>query len=282
MNAFTQATCLGLLVLGVACQSEPEVEQLSPVIEPTAEAFTQEEAYPGIRGPFETLFVNGSEVSAMRVEDEYVMEGDILLPPSEPSPDSRTEAAGVISQRWPNGVVYYAIDPGMPQVNLTNIQAALNYWRQETNVRFVKRTNQPNYVAFQPSTGCSAHVGMIGGRQVINLSTECDYGNTVHEIGHCVGLFHEHTRPNRDKLIRINFENILEGYEDNFVRADVRTSDVQNWAGQMDFNSIMMYFPTAFSKNGKPTIVRKDGKGYAAQRKRLSSVDIAGINRMYQ
>ena len=252
-------------------------------MQPVSQTSQQEEAYPGTIAPFETISVNGNAVSAMRIEDQYVMEGDMLIPLSEAEarPGSRTEAVGVVGQRWPEGIVYYKIAAAMPQINRSRIQDALNYWRQETNVRFVERTNEPNYVLFQPGSGCAAHVGMVGGQQIISLSTECGFGNTVHEIGHCVGLFHEHTRLDRDKHLRIKFENVLEGYEGNFTRVDTRTDDAKDWSGWIDLNSIMMYFPTAFSKNGEPTIVRKDGNGYSTQRNNMTLTDIKAVNRMY-
>ena len=283
MKRCTRAVCVALSLLAVSCQSEQEEDGSAPASDRAIESenFVLEEAYPGLTGEFEMLTLNGEDVSAMHVEDEYVLEGDMLIPKGTANPDGRTEAVGVIGQRWPTGVIYYTIASNMPEVNRTRIRDAINYWRKKTNLRFEWRTNQRNFVMFQRGDGCSANVGMIGGKQVINLSTECSFGNTVHEIGHCVGLFHEHTRLNRDRYIRINFNNVQEGTESNFVRADIQTSDVKDWAGQLDFGSIMMYPSAAFSKNGYPTIVRKDGKGYAAQRNGLSSVDIMGVNRMY-
>ena len=281
MKKFIQAACAGLLLSAMSCQSDPEETNLVPVPETETEDFFQEEAYPGATGEFESLTINGEDVLAMHVDGAYVLEGDMLVSEEAADPDGRTEAVGVIGQRWPNGVIYYEVASGMPEVNRTRIRDAISYWESETNVRFARRTNQRNYVVFQPSSGCSANVGVIGGQQVINLSTACSFGNTVHEIGHCAGLFHEHTRLNRDQYIRINFDNIQSGRENNFVRADLRTNDVRDWAGQMNYGSIMMYSSTAFSKNGDRTIVRKDGQTYAAQRNGLSSVDVTGINRMY-
>ena len=284
MRRLTQAVCTGLLLSAASCQSDREESSLAPVSTTATEIenFVQEEAYPGLTGTFESVTVNGKAVVAMRVDDEYVLEGDMLLPKKAINRDGRTEAVGVMGRRWPKGVVYYRIAPDMPRINRMRISKAIKYWNDNTNVRLEWRTNQPNYVLFQRGEGCAADVGMIGGQQVIELSIDCSFGNTLHEIGHCVGLFHEHTRLNRDKYVRINFENIEEGAENNFIRADIRTSDVKDWAGQIDFRSIMMYPATAFSKNGEPTIARKDGKGYAAQREKLTSVDIMGVNYMYK
>ena len=52
------------------------------------------------------------------------------------------------------------------------------------------------------------------GAQDLSLDDGCvsrDYpGIVMHELMHAAGFFHEHTRPDRDIFVRINFENILE------------------------------------------------------------------------
>lgn len=50
------------------------------------------------------------------------------------------------------------------------------------------------------------------GPQVISIGKNCDkFGNVVHEIGHVIGFWHEHTRPDRDKYLKINYDNIISG-----------------------------------------------------------------------
>jgi hypothetical protein len=61
---------------------------------------------------------------------------------------------------------------------------------------------------------------------------------------------------------------------------DICYSCVSN--GTLSFASIMMYGPNAFSKNGKPTITKKDGTLYTVQRNALSRNDIAIVNSIYQ
>ena len=61
----------------------------------------------------------------------------------------------------------------------------------------------------------SSYVGMINnGAQDVSLDDGCVWkirpGIVLHELMHAAGFFHEHTRPDRDIFIRINFENILE------------------------------------------------------------------------
>lgn len=51
-----------------------------------------------------------------------------------------------------------------------------------------------------------------GGPQAISIGKNCDkFGIVVHELGHVVGFWHEHTRPDRDRHVSIVRENIQPG-----------------------------------------------------------------------
>ena len=47
----------------------------------------------------------------------------------------------------------------------------------------------------------------------------------VHELLHTLGFVHEHTRPDRDDFISINYDNIEPGEEKNFEKRPHGTSD---------------------------------------------------------
>ena len=177
--------------------------------------------------------------------------------------------------RWPNCTVPYTIDPALP--NQARVTDAIAHWQANTRFRFVARTSETNYVTFRPSGGCSSMVGMRGGQQFINLASGCTTGNTIHEIGHAVGFWHEQSREDRDSFVSITWAKIQPGYEGNFNQHIADGDDV----GAYDYGSIMHYPRDAFSIDGSDTITPTNPASAAiGQRTALSPGDIAAANSM--
>ncbi|CAH1646948.1 unnamed protein product [Spodoptera littoralis] len=124
------------------------------------------------------------------------------------------------------------------------------------------------------------------GAQAISIGKNCDkFGIVVHELGHVVGFWHEHTRPDRDRHVQIIRDNIMLGQEYNFNKL---TEEEVNSLGQTyDYDSIMHYARNTFSKGTYldtilPLEVHGKKRPEIGQRVRLSVSDIAQTNLLYK
>ena len=118
-------------------------------------------------------------------------------------------------------------------------------------VSFVERSNEANYIlVMNDEDENSSFVGMLGGVQALKISN-WTRRLILHEIGHALGLSHEHQRSDRDDFVDVIWENIRSEKKGAF---EIR--DTVNF-GTYDFQSIMHYRRDAFSANGEDTVVPK-------------------------
>jgi len=161
----------------------------------------------------------------------------------------RNELAGLPAPRsafsgtaplWTGGNVYYQFHASVSAQEKQAFVDATREWETFANVHFVLRTSQSNYILVEEVAGLSggqATVGMIGGQQAFKIGPNA-WSRTVlcHELGHTLGMVHEHQRSDRDSYVTILTSNIVPGQEGNFVK--LPTS--QN-LGTYDFLSILHY-----------------------------------------
>lgn len=258
------------ILLSVSCQKDDDP---TPTIE-TEELIYAELAFPGQMGESVTIQFDGAEVECEYINGYYVYQGDMLLNIDQ-TKSSKGGAITATSMRWPYGVVYYTINSNLPNQN--RITDAIKHWEARTDLVFEERTDEEDYLEFvlHPD-GCYSWVGMKGGRQEVNIANWGTTGNVIHEIGHAIGLIHEHSKKNRDDYIIILWGNIIPRFAKHFNKKD----NCLITEG-LDFGSVMMYASTSFRRGTEPTITKKDGSTFTVQRNGLSDQDVEMVSMIY-
>lgn len=142
---------------------------------------------------------------------------------------------------WPNGIVPYEFDPNVNLVNRTYAVEAMTEWEAVSNVDFVERSTQTAYIYIQKAPTSYSQIGRIGTKQVIGLNRWDNRWKIVHELGHSLGLYHEHQRPDRDTYVTILEERII-SMKDFYIPSGAVVY------GPYDFASVMHYNQCGGSK----------------------------------
>jgi hypothetical protein len=133
----------------------------------------------------------------------------------------------------------------------------------------VARKKQKRYIRFTLDTngvcfwdGSEANVGS---------------GCARHEIGHALGLRHEHTRSDRNASVEIQWKNIDNDHCSQFDRI----KSTAGLCGPYDFKSIMHYTKSTFTCNGKITIKALNGNTIQKDPFKISAGDFLAVKAIH-
>lgn len=166
---------------------------------------------------------------------------------------------------------------------LITIRHAMDSIENQTCIRFWPRNLEKDFVTIFSGKLCQSNLGRIGGPQELSLNkNKClQSGIVAHELMHTLGFIHMHSRPNRDKFVKIAWRNINPKYRREFELANPK---YYNYFGtSYDYLSIMHYGSKAASINKAWTIIPTDEEylNVIGQRDRLSDGDIKRLNNKY-
>ena len=197
-------------------------------------------------------------------------------------------AISYTSQFWPKvgGVAqipYIVTGPDTP----ANLTTALGNFNSTFSglIQFVPVPNPAsppaNYVDIDTSGGSGegfSDVGMVGGEQSLDCGDFCTIGTWLHEMGHTVGLQHEHQRADRGNYITLNLINAdIPQVQGNFTLIPFNSQNI----GLFDHASIMEYGAFDLSKAGLPVIESIPPGMPLSNDNGYSAGDIDGVERLY-
>lgn len=210
----------------------------------------------------------------------FVVQGDMLagaVPKGESPPEDGLVAMEPL-QLWPGGVIYYHIQPDLP--NPERVEQAVRMF-DGTNVRFIKYESGDHALVFENGeSNCLSYVGKVTAKQPIFLSPNCSPADIAHEILHALGFIHEQNRADRDNHVDVLMDNIEDDHKYNFEKLPPDYMKVSGLS-EFDFQSLMMYPPWMFAKPGQMTMEPKSRDRLIDPQPRLSRGDIERLNKAY-
>jgi len=168
------------------------------------------------------------------------------LPVFSDSAPAHVDAQTAKPLAWPGGIIPYDISKLDPaQKALAN--TAMKRWTDTgADIQFIPHTTETEYVNFTGRTDAGNNTSQVGFKKGVRADINITafwwrQGEWMpaHELGHVLGLFHEHARWDRDDFITVHYENIKPGRQ-----SDYDWIPKTNWivsSTPYDYFSIMHY-----------------------------------------
>uniref|UniRef100_A0A671LF41 Metalloendopeptidase n=1 Tax=Sinocyclocheilus anshuiensis TaxID=1608454 RepID=A0A671LF41_9TELE len=265
---------VSLLLSSVPAQSRPTECFINNLLIHVSGNITKKDDMPV------STIIQSNKHAGQRVDGPLITFGDIAVSTGFKNADPCT-ARECKWERSTDGLVYVpcVISNQYSPDELKVIERGLRSFVDVSCIRFVPHEGQRHFLYIKSHSGCYSYLGRQGGGQVVSFERPgCVYHRTVqHELLHALGFHHEQNRSDRDKHIKILFENIKPAQWHNFMRRETN-----NRATPYDYKSVMHYSRKAFSRNNEPTMIPiPDGNVVIGEARSMSRNDILWINRLY-
>uniref|UniRef100_A0A1I7ZE19 Metalloendopeptidase n=1 Tax=Steinernema glaseri TaxID=37863 RepID=A0A1I7ZE19_9BILA len=203
----------------------------------------------------------------------------------------RRQAIAGPMYNWPSSEIPFQIWGG--DFNFQQlIRRGIRMWEEHTCLRFRENAQRHDGIRFVLENGESCfteHIGHKVGFQDIIIGSECAEDYVVaHEIAHALGFWHTHQRPDREKFITINWNNVLEEATASFIpfRSMLQAFGIRQVSNQRlpyDYGSLMHYNAVAHAvKTSDYTIVPKELKYLTTMgTEKIAFLDAKIINDIY-
>ncbi|MEZ4698629.1 MAG: M12 family metallopeptidase, partial [Rhodothermales bacterium] len=197
-------------------------------------------------------------------------------------------------QRWPDGIVYYAFDASVTRQQKARFEKAVARWESAIQevaaamgvaspVTFAAATeSESNYILVENDAGSGisgqTHVGAAGPAAQFRISDWSDTFTVEHELGHTLGLIHEHQRSDRDNYIVVHLDRMGADCH-RFFEVIPNAINYSSY----DLQSLMHYSTTVCARNLlKPTIeLRAGSSANVGQRARIRRSDAEDVFHRY-
>lgn len=218
-----------------------------------------------------------------------LIEGDII-------PDIQNKAfVNAKPERiWKDNTVPFYFDNDLGTQKNKQIRLRMAFIESVSNIEFIEFRSEDELLKsykdglhiqppLNPFAGNSSYVGRQGGIQDLTLVDSSADLVIEHEILHSLGFEHEHTRPDRDEYIIVNYDNIP--INPNLKRQFDIKENGSTPCGPYDVKSAMQYssFTGASSiakKDSLPAITTIEGE-LIPMPNGLSQGDIEALNILY-